>query len=118
MGTVTAISPEVVKNQVLARVRLEGAQPKGLRQSQRVSARLLIDEKPQALVLPRGPFVEQEGGHFAYVVEDGMAIRRPVTLGATSVSAVEVVGGLKPGDKVVIAGTEAFDNAPQVRIKE
>ncbi|HEY8048224.1 MAG TPA: efflux RND transporter periplasmic adaptor subunit [Ramlibacter sp.] len=118
MGTVAAISPEVVKNQVLARVRFKGAQPKGLRQSQRVAARLLIDEKPQALVLPRGPFVEQEGGHFAYVVEDGMAIRRPVTLGATSVSAVEILGGLKPGDKVVIAGTEAFDNAPQVRIKE
>lgn len=118
MGTVAAISPEVIKNQVLARVRFKAAQPQGLRQSQRVSARLLIDEKPQALILPRGPFVEQQGGHFAYVVEDGMAVKRPVTIGATSVSAVEVTAGLKAGDKVVISGTESFDNAPQVRIKE
>jgi HlyD family secretion protein len=118
VGQVAAISPEVIKNQVLARVRFKGAQPQGVRQSQRVSARLLIDEKANALILPRGPFVEQQGGHFAYVVEDGMAIKRPVTLGATSVSAVEITQGLKPGDKVVISGTEAFDNAPTVRIKE
>ncbi|HUR87911.1 MAG TPA: efflux RND transporter periplasmic adaptor subunit, partial [Ramlibacter sp.] len=118
IGTVAAISPEVVKNQVLARVRFKGAQPQGLRQSQRVSARLLIDEKANALILPRGPFVEQQGGHFAYVVEDGFAVKRPVTMGATSVSAVELTAGVKPGDKVVISGTEAFDNAPTVRIKE
>jgi HlyD family secretion protein len=116
-GQVVALSPEVIKNQVLARVRFTGAQPQGLRQSQRVSARLLIDEKPQALILPRGPFVEQQGGHFAYVVEDGVAVRRPVGIGATSVTAVEITSGLKPGDQVVISGTEAFDNAPQVRLK-
>jgi len=118
MSTVAAISPEVIKNQVLARARFKGAQPQGLRQSQRVSARLLMDERAQAMILPRGPFVEQQGGHFAYVVEDGMAVKRPVTIGGTSVSTVEITGGLKPGDKVVISGTEAFDNAPQVRIKE
>ncbi|MET0981357.1 MAG: efflux RND transporter periplasmic adaptor subunit, partial [Telluria sp.] len=39
-GKLSALSPEVVKNQVLARVRFDGAQPKGLRQSQRVTARL------------------------------------------------------------------------------
>jgi HlyD family secretion protein len=117
-GKVTAISPEVIKNQVLARVRFTGPEPKGLRQSQRVSARLLIDQKPNALIVPRGPFVEALGGHSAYVVEDGIAYKRPVTLGATSVSAVEVTSGLKAGDRVVVSGTELFDNAEQVRIKE
>lgn len=118
VGKVAAISPEVIKNQVLARVRFTGAEPKGLRQSQRVSARLLIDERPNALVVPRGPFVEQLGGHFAYVVEDGVATKRPITLGATSVSAVEVTSGLKAGDRVVVSGTDVFDNADRVNIKE
>ena len=117
-GKLSAISPEVVKGNVLARVRFSGAQPAGLRQSQRVNARLLIDEKPDALVLPRGPFVEAQGGRFVYVVEGGIAWRRPVTLGATSVSAVEILSGLKPGDRVVVAGAEAFDNAVQVKINE
>jgi len=115
-GKLVALSPEVVKNQVLARVRFDGEQPKGLRQSQRVTARLLIEEKPNVLMLPRGPFVESEGGRFAYVVQDGIAVRTPIQLGATSISAVEIVKGLKPGDKVVVAGTDTFENASRVSI--
>ena len=99
-GKLSALSPEVVKNQVLARVRFDGEQPAGLRQNQRVAARLLIDEKPNVLMLARGSFVEAEGGRFAYVVRDGVAMRTPIKLGATSVSAVEILDGLKLGDKV------------------
>ena len=121
-GTATAklsaLSPEVVKNQVLARVRFIGQQPPGLRQNQRVTARLLIDEKPNTLMIQRGPFVESEGGRFAYVVRDGIAIRTPIKMGATSVSAVEILNGLKQGDKVVISGTETFENAERVSINQ
>lgn len=115
-GKLSALSPEVVKSQVLARVRFDGEQPKGLRQSQRVTARLLIEERPNVLMLPRGPFVESEGGRFAYKVDDGIAVRTPIQLGATSISAVEILSGLKPGDKVVIAGTDTFNNAARVSI--
>ena len=115
-GTLAALSPEVVKNQVLARVRFDGAQPKGLRQNQRLSARLLIEEKLNVVLLPRGPFVDNEGGRFAYVVHDGVAVRTPIRLGATSVSAVEIVSGVKVGDQVVVAGTDAFANAARVVI--
>lgn len=115
-GKLSALSPEVVKNQVLARVRFDGEQPKGLRQSQRVTARLLIEERPNVLMLPRGPFVESEGGRHAYVVRDGIAVRTPIQLGATSISAVEILSGLKPGDKVVVAGTDTFNNAARVSI--
>ncbi|MGX9785085.1 efflux RND transporter periplasmic adaptor subunit [Janthinobacterium lividum] len=114
-GKLSALSPEVVKNQVLARVRFNGEQA-GLRQNQRVSARLLIDERPNVLMLARGSFVEAEGGRFAYVVRDGVAVRTPIKLGATSISAVEILGGLKLGDKVVVAGTENFANAARVAL--
>ncbi|CAN7673845.1 efflux RND transporter periplasmic adaptor subunit [Pseudoduganella sp. LjRoot289] len=117
-GKLSALSPEVVKNQVLARVRFDGKQPEGLRQSQRVSARLLIDEKPNVLMLPRGSFVESEGGRYAYVLRDGVAVRTPIKLGATSVSSVEILSGLKQGDKVVVAGTETFENAARVSINQ
>lgn len=115
-GTLSAIAPEVVRNQVLARVRFTGAQPPGLRQSQRVAARVLIDERRDVLTLPRGPFVETEGGRYAYVVTGNVAERRSVRLGATSVSAVEVVDGLKAGDQVVVAGTDAFAHAERITL--
>jgi HlyD family secretion protein len=115
-GKISAISPEVVRNQVLARVRFDGKQPAGLRQNQRLTARVLIEEKPNVLMLPRGSFVEQEGGRAAYVMDGSVAVRRPIQIGATSVSAVEIVSGLKAGDKVVIAGSDSFENAERVSI--
>jgi HlyD family secretion protein len=117
-GKLSALSPEVVRNQVLARVRFDGAQPAGLRQNQRVTARVLIEEKPNVLLLPRGSFVENEGGRAAYVMAGNVATRRPIQIGATSVSAVEILSGLQPGDKVVIAGTDSFDNAERVSIND
>jgi HlyD family secretion protein len=116
LATLSAIAPEVVKNQVLARARFSGTQPTGLRQSQRVAARLLIDEKPNTLTLQRGPFVEHEGGRFVYALANGIAQRKPITMGATSVGQVEILAGLKAGDKVVVSGTELFDNAASIQI--
>lgn len=117
-GTLSALSPEVVNNNVLARVRFAGKQPDGLRQSQRVSARILIEERPDVVMVARGPFLEAHGGRFAYVVEDGIAVRRPIRVGATSVSSVEILEGLAPGDRVVIAGSEDFEDASTVRIND
>jgi HlyD family secretion protein len=116
-GELTSIAPEVLERVVLARVRLD-AQPEGLRQSQRLSARVLIDERPDVLMIARGPFVETQGGRFAYVMDDGDAVRRPITLGATAVSAVEIVDGLQEGERVVISGTDLFDDAERVQINE
>lgn len=116
-GELTAIAPEVLERVVLARVRLD-AQPEGLRQSQRVSARVLIDERPDVLMLARGPFVETQGGRFAYVMDDGDAVRRPITLGATAVSAVEIVDGLAEGERVVISGTDLFEDAERVQVND
>lgn len=117
-GRISAISPEVVASRVRVRVAFEGAQPEGLRQNQRVNARILIDERADALMLPRGPFVEAQGGRTAWVVEDGVAVRRPIRLGAASVTHVEVLEGLAAGETVVIAGTDTFNDAERVQLND
>ncbi|MFZ6863992.1 efflux RND transporter periplasmic adaptor subunit [Undibacterium sp. Ji67W] len=115
-GKLSAMSPEVVKNEVLARARFVGEVPAGLRQSQRVSARLLIEEKPNVLMVQRGPFLENDGGHFAYLVSNSLARRTAITVGATSVSAVEISSGLKEGDQIVISGSDLFGAAKSVSL--
>jgi len=115
-GKLSAISPEVVRNQVLVRVRFEGEQPKGLRQNQRLNARILIEEKPNVVLVARGPFVEQGGGRFVYVDQGGVAVKTPVDIGAISINAVEILSGLKVGDKIVISGSDTFQNAERVKI--
>ena len=69
-------------------------------------------------MLPRGSFAENEGGRAAYVMDGNVAVRRPIQIGGTSVSAVEILSGLQPGDKVVIAGTDAFDGAQRISIND
>lgn len=114
---VSAVSPEVVNGEVVARLRFDdGSQPPGLRQSQRLTARILLDTRSDVLMVARGPFVDQDGGRVAYVLDGTTAVRRPITVGASSLSMVEIVEGLQPGDRIVIAGTDQFDNADRIRI--
>lgn len=111
-----SISPEVVNGQVRARLRFLDEQPSGLRQSQRLSTRVLIDERPDVLKVQRGPFVDAGSGRYAYVVSDGFAVRRPIELGVGSLSEIEIVSGLSEGERIVISGTDAFEDAERVLI--
>lgn len=115
-GAVSAISPEVVNGQVATRVRFEGDKPEELRQNQRLSVRILLDHRDSALTVARGSFVDESGGRYAYVMRDGLAVKTPVQLGATSIDKVEILKGLEPGDRVVISGVDNFKGADRVVI--
>ncbi len=115
-GKISAVSPEVVSGEVTARVRFDGKQPPGLRQSQRMSARILLDTRKNVLKVERGPFVEQSGGRYAYVMDGSSAVRQPVQLGVSSLSETEVLSGLKEGDRVVVSGADQFGDAERVTI--
>lgn len=115
-GELVSIAPEITQHQVIGRVRFAEGQPTSVRQNQRVDVRILIEEKPDVLLLSRGPFVDTGGGRIAYVVEDGIAVRRQVQVGSTSLSAVEILSGLVEGDQVVISSIDEFRGAERVLI--
>jgi len=115
---VTAISPEVQENQVKGRVRFNGDVPPGLRQNQRVSVRVLIESKPDTITVQRGSFLDTGGGRIAYVVRDGVAERRNVRIGSTSLREVEVLEGLEPGDQIIISSLSEFADAQSVLLTD
>ena len=115
-GAVSAVSPEVVNGEVTARLRFADRQPPGLRQNQRLSARIVLDTRRNALQVERGPFVEQDGGRYAYVMDGNQAVRRPIRLGVSSLNAVEILGGANVGDRIVVSGSDQFGDAERVRI--
>lgn len=117
-GKVTAVSPEIRDSQVRGTVIFNGEPPAGLRQSQRVSVRMVFESKKNVLKLPRGPFLESGGGRQVYVVEDGIAVLRPITVGAVSVAEVEIVEGLAPGEKVILSDTSEFAGARNVLVRD
>jgi len=115
-GLVSAISPEVVNGEVAARVRFAGSTPKQLRQNQRLSVRILLDHRDNVLTVQRGSFVDESGGSYAYLVNDGIAVKTPIRVGASSIDKVEILQGLKEGDRIVISGTDSFKSAARVAI--
>jgi HlyD family secretion protein len=116
-GKVTAVSPEIRDSQVRGTVVFADQEPPGLRQSQRVSVRLLLERKANVLKAPRGPFVESGGGRTAYVVRDGIAEKREIAVGAMSVSEVEIVSGLSEGDQLIVSDSSLFEGARTVLIR-
>jgi len=114
-GEISAVSPEVVNGEVNARVRFAAAQPEGLRQSQRMSVRVLLDTRRNVMKVERGPFVEQGNG-VAYVMDGRTAVRRPIELGVSSLGEVEIKSGVQPGDRIVVSGSDLFKDAERVSV--
>ena len=108
---------QVVDGQVSGRIRFSDGKPAGLRQNQRLTTRILMDEHPDVLMVERGPFVDTGGGRVAYVVHGNVADRTAIEVGATSLNAVEIVNGVKEGDRIVISGTDAFKGAQRVALE-
>ncbi|MDR3723219.1 MAG: efflux RND transporter periplasmic adaptor subunit [Terracidiphilus sp.] len=89
------------------------ATPEILRNAQMVKARVVWDTKPTAVV-PVLAVVRQGGAPFVYVMtEQGghfFASQRSVTLGDTVGNQYAVTAGVKPGDKVIVSGTQFLVN--------
>ncbi|NMH64908.1 efflux RND transporter periplasmic adaptor subunit [Shewanella salipaludis] len=117
MGQLASISPEVRNREVTARVRFAQDSGLKLRQNQRLSARVLLENRANVLMVRRGAFVTSGGGELAYVVEGDVASRTRIKLGARSMSDVEVLGGGQEGDVWVISSLEGFGQAQQVRVR-
>lgn len=115
-ATLVAVSPEIINNQVTGRVRFNQQVPAGLRQNQRLTTRILLEEKFDVIMVQRGQFYDSGNGRIAYVVEDGMARRRPIVSGASSLGSIEILEGLSPGETIVISSTDLFNSADAVLI--
>ncbi len=116
-GLLRAISPEVTNNSVAGRIRFDGDTPAGLRQNQRVTVSMTLESVADALTLPRGAFIDSGGGRVIYVVEDGIATRRAITLGASSGGRVEVLSGLQAGEHVIVSSNTPMRGAERVLVK-
>jgi len=116
-ASLVSVSPEIIQNQVTTRIRFVGPMPPGLRQNQRLTTRILMEEKNNVLTLQRGQFLDSGGSRIAYVLDDNnVAHRRSIEIGARSLAAVEIVNGLNEGEVVVISSIDQFRSAESVLV--
>lgn len=114
-GTLSAISPEVNNREVTTRVRFD-KELTGIRQNQRLTARILLENRDNVLQIKRGAFTQQGGTH-AYKVIGDTAQRIDISIGATSINAIEIMTGVEPGDQLIISTYDNFKNASTLLLR-
>jgi HlyD family secretion protein len=90
--------------------------PNNIHVGQAVDLKVELGGAAQAVIVANGPFYQDTGGNWAFVVApDGThAERRNIRLGRRNPDYVEVVDGLKPGEKIINSGYEAFQKMDRV----
>lgn len=117
-GRVVRVDPSVLNGTVLVEVQLEGALPKGARPDLSVEGTIEIERLQDVLYVGR-PVQGQPGttvGLFKVTENGTRAERVPVRLGRSSVSYIEVVGGLAAGDSVILNDMSQYDSHSKLRI--
>tara|TARA_Y100000782_G_C10187214_1_gene267474 strand:- start:6278 stop:7534 length:1257 start_codon:yes stop_codon:yes gene_type:complete len=109
-GTLSAISPEVNNREVTTRVRFDD-ELVGIRQNQRLTARILLENRDNVLQVKRGAFLQQ-GGTRAYRIDGDMAYLIDIKTGASSINAVELLEGVQAGDQLIISNYDRYKQAP------
>ena len=111
------IYPEVSNGEFDVDLRFTGEKPE-VRRGQTFQVRVQLSDDLQAVMLPRGPFFQDTGGQWVYVIDaEGKATKREVKLGRQNPDMYEVLEGLTPGDRVVTSRYVAFNNADELVIQ-
>lgn len=90
--------------------------PTTIHVGQAIDLKVELGGASQAVLVANGPFYQDTGGNWAFVVapDGAYAERRNIRLGRRNPDYVEVVDGLKPGEKIIVSGYEAFQKMDRV----
>jgi len=119
-GTVAKIYPQVTSGTFKIDLNLTDPMPPGLQTGQAVDIKLQLGGSGDALLLPTGPFYQDTGGRWVFVLSpDGRyAVRRQVRLGRRNPEYIEVLEGLTAGERVIISGYEAFRTIDRIELEK
>jgi HlyD family secretion protein len=117
---VTRVDPQVKNATFQVDLAFEGAMPRGLLPGQALEGRLTLGGDRPALVLPAGPFLERTGGDWVMVADANgtHADRRRIRVGRRSAEQVEVLAGLRPGERVITSDYTGFDKVDRIFLEK
>jgi HlyD family secretion protein len=118
-GKVSRVDPSSQNGTVTVDVALEGELPLGARPDLSVDGTIELDRLKDVLYVGRPAFGQEKSlvGLFRLNEDGDEALRVKVKLGKSSVNTVEILEGLKPGDRVILSDMSAWDAHDRVRLK-
>jgi hypothetical protein len=118
-GRVARIAPAASQGTVTVEVTLDGALPQGARPDLSVEGTIEVERLKDVLSVERPAGVQPEATTSLFKLGEGgeAALRERVELGRASVSAIEVRGGLREGDRVILSDMSRWDGVDRVRLR-
>jgi HlyD family secretion protein len=118
-GKVIRIDPSAQNGTVTVDVALEGELPRGARPDLSVDGTIELERLDNVLNVGRPAFGQEQStvGLFRLDPATGEASRAQVQLGRSSVNTIEILGGLKEGDQVVLSDMSAWDQFERIRLR-
>jgi HlyD family secretion protein len=117
-GKVVRIDPSAQNGTVTVDVALEGELPRGARPDLSVDGTIELERLDNVLFVGRPAFGQEQSTVGLFKLdENGEAGRAQVQLGRSSVNTIEILGGLKEGDQVVLSDMSAWDQFERIRLR-
>ena len=118
-GSVSRIDPTVRDGTITVDVSLSSDLPAGARPNMSVDGTVVLERLNDTTYVgrPANARAHERVGLYRLDEDGGVARRVSVKLGRVSANHVEVLEGLRPGDRVVLSGLAAFDEFDNVRIE-
>jgi HlyD family secretion protein len=112
---VTRVDPTVKDATFLVELAFQGAMPKDVLPGQQLEGRLTLGGDKGGLILPAGPFLERSGGDWVMVLDAAnRAEKRRIRIGRRNAEQVEVLSGLRPGERVITSDYTGFEKVERV----
>jgi HlyD family secretion protein len=117
-GHVSRIDPSVQNGTVTVDVSLEGELPRGARPDLSVDGTIELERLDDVIYMGRPAFGQERStvGIFKLDLDGNYATRTQVQLGRSSVNTIEIVNGLRPGDRVILSDMTQQDANERIRL--
>ena len=113
---ISKVFSQVRNGQFEIEMRFLSELPQSIRRGQTLQIKLQLGSGDNVMVVDKGGFVQDTGGNWAFVVStDGkQAIKRQIEPGKSNPDYLQVVSGLKPGEKVIVSSYGAFSDKDKI----
>lgn len=117
---VSKVYPQVHDGRVTVEMTFDGAMPADLKRGEAIDMRLSLGKTKEAVLAPAGSWLNDSNGTYAFVLNAGGdgADRRAISTGRRNPDYVEVLGGLKPGERILTGSLANYTRAQHIHFRK
>jgi RND family efflux transporter MFP subunit len=116
-GTITQLSPAIDPDTRSFKGIIVIDNPNlKLRPGMFAKGEIVVASSDSSIVIPKDIIVSKQRGNYVFVVEKGIAFERAVQFGLENPKEVQIISGLKAGERLVIKGFETLRDKSKIKV--